>query len=646
MCGICGIVDFGNTNIEKKDIVGMTDILAHRGPDDKGFYLDAHVALGIRRLSIIDLDTGNQPMYNEDKSIWLVYNGEIYNYHELSESLKNEGHIFYTRSDTEVIIHLYEKYREKCVDYLNGIFAFALWDKKSRMLLLARDRLGVKPLFYYQDKQKFLFGSEIKSILQYPSVKREVNQEALYHFLSLNYTPSPLTMFKNIHSLPAGHMIICSEGNTGISKYWDVTFKEMPGSDGIKICEQLREHLTRSVSMQLASDVPVGLFLSGGIDSSVILYFMRKNFSRPIKTFNVRFEEPSYDESSYATLASQFFGSKPYEIFCKPKDYIKYLPDIVWHSDSLTVDISMLPLYLVSKLASEYVRVVLTGDGADELFAGYPTYVADRLVNFYQRLPYPIKNGFIPFFVERLPVSEKKLSFEFKAKRFIQGARLSPEEAHFFWRIIFSEEDKKSLFAGGILENRFENTFCVYRRFYQNTKSDETPIFPRDTMNNENLGRYQYADMKVWLADSILAKVDFMSMANSLEIRVPYLDHQLVEFMANIPARFKLNNFTGKYILKKAMKNRIPSPILKRSKAGFNIPMGGWLRRELKGIMTDILCKDAVNRIGYFNWVYIEKLIEEHLNLKKDHGYKLLSLMHFCLWHDKFIRTSKAGGNP
>lgn len=627
MCGICGVIDFKGKPIDQKEFLRQTNILSHRGPNDAGVFLDKNAALGSRRLSIIDLETGNQPIHNEDKTIWVVCNGEIYNYRELAQSLKAKGHVFYTRSDTEVIIHLYEEYQEKCVEYLNGIFAFAIWDKKLRKLLLVRDRLGVKPLFYYHDHNKLLFGSEIKAILHDSAIKREVNQEALNNYFSFNYVPCPLTMFKNIHSLPAGYMLICSDKNVRISKYWDMVFKEGKVSDENEIYERLRAQIDKSVRMQLVSDVDVGAFLSGGIDSSAIVRFMRKNLTRSIKTFNVRFKESTFDESSYAALVSKYFGTRHYEIFCTPQDYINYLPNIIWHADNLTADISMLPLYLVSKLASQHVKVVLSGDGADELFAGYPTYLASKLLGYYQKLPAFLRQRVIPFLVNRMPVSEKKMSFEFKVRRFIQGARLSPQEAHFSWRMIFSDEEKGLLFGDSCINDKFRESSWIYGQFYQNNHSWE------------ELSRHQYADIKVWLVDSILAKVDFMSMANSLEVRVPYLDHELVEFAASIPSNFKLKRFTGKYIMKKAMRDEIPKAVLRRAKAGFNIPIGRWLRTELKGLMTDVLSCENIKRIGFLNHKYVKELINDHLEYKKDNGYKILSLLHFSCWYDTFINS-------
>jgi len=554
-----------------------------------------------------------------------VCNGEIYNYRDLTQSLISRGHQFLTHSDSEVIVHLYEQYGEDCVQHLRGIFAFAIWDKRKQKLFLARDHLGVKPLFYYLDKNRIVFASEIKSIIADPAISRQINPTALYHYFSLNYAPSPLTMFEGIHSLQAGHYLECADENVKVNQYWDISLNEIKYKGEEETKDRLKAFLNETVKMQLVSDVPVGSFLSGGLDSSILVSAMKNNLNQNFKTFNVRFKESSYDESEYARLVAEHCGTEHHEIFCEAKDYLKYIEDIIWHADNLTADISMLPLYMVSKLASEHVKVVLSGDGADELFAGYPTYCADKLANAYRRLPRIMRDQWIPYMAKRLPVSEQKMSFDFIARRFIYGARLGPEKAHYSWRLIFAEEEKQKLFKASFLDTNIEDSFWAYKRFYQSN------------VGSDDLSRHQYADIKVWMVDSILAKVDFMSMANSLEVRVPYLDPQFVQFAMSISPELKLNHFNGKYILKKSFNDAIPLPVLKRKKAGFNIPIGQWFRGELKEFITDIICEKNIKRIGYLNWPYVSHIMDEHFRLKQDYGYQLLSLLHFCLWHNKFI---------
>jgi len=628
MCGITGIVNLDNEEVDRGVIISQTDILTHRGPNDQGIWIDHHVALGHQRLSIIDLETGKQPIGNEDKSMWIICNGEIYNYRELAKDLRSKGHTLSTKSDNEVILHLYEEYQEDCVKYLNGIFAFAIWDKKNKSLFLARDRLGIKPLFYYHHDQKFIFASEIKSILQNPNVSQTVNQEALFHYFSFNYVPSPLTMFDGILSLEAGHSLTLKQ-EVRTKQYWDLSFDKKCDLPEEEIQEKLDCYLNDCVTRQLVSDVPVGAFLSGGIDSSTIVSLIQKASKRPVKTFNLRFKESSYDESQYARLVADHLNTEHYEVFCEAKDYLNNINDIIWHSDNLTVDISMLPLFLVSKLASEHVKVVLSGDGADELFAGYPTYRADKILGYYQKLPGFLKKNLIPALVERLPVSEKRMSLDFKAKRFVEGGLLSLEEAHYSWRQIFSKEEKKNILKHEFRKGLSSNSFNIYQRFYQISQHWDT------------LDRHLYADTKVWLADSILSKVDLMSMAHSLEVRVPFLDHTLVEFAATIPSDFKLKKFQEKSILKKTVHRHVPSQVIQRSKAGFNIPIGKWLRNELKDFMMDVLRSSHVQSNEFLDANYIQNLISDHLSFKKDNGYKLLSLLHFCLWYDKFILQDK-----
>jgi asparagine synthase (glutamine-hydrolysing) len=616
MCGIYGAISYKN-QINLSDIKLSLDCLSHRGPDDQGVYQKDNVILAHRRLSIIDLSTGHQPIHNEDKTVWLICNGEIYNYRQLTQKLVSQGHRFQTKSDSEVIIHLYEQHGEDCVKYLNGIFAFALWDEKKKRLILGRDQLGVKPLFYYHGEQQFVFASEMKAILNTPSVERKIDQLSLSHFLSLNYIPSPLTMIENMFALQAGHILIYENKQFKMEKYWDVSFEKESDLSEKEFCNQIKDRLEQSVQMQLVSDVPVGAFLSGGLDSSAIVGLIAKNATNKLKTFNVRFKEESYDESSYARLVANHFKTDHHEIVCEAKHFKEYIPKIVWHADNLTTDISMLPLYLVSKLAHEHVKVVLSGDGADELFAGYPTYTADHLASRYRSLPRFLKNGLIPQLIKSLPVSDEKMSFEFKAKRFIHGARLPAEEAHYSWRHIFTEKEKE-----GLLTHYYEDT-SFDQRYYKDTKSWN------------NLARHQYADLKGWMVDSILSKVDSMSMAHALEVRVPFLNHEFVEFAGTIPAKFKK---TPKYILKKALGDLLPSEIIKRKKAGFNIPIGKWFRGELKSMLTDIVNAKRMEETGLFQAGFVKQLLDDHFASKKDNGYKLLSLLHFCIWHDTFIK--------
>ncbi len=628
MCGIYGEISFSGPARDKREILESLNTLTHRGPDDYGFYQNYPATLAHRRLSIIDLSTGHQPIPNEDQTIWCICNGEIYNYRALTEQLKSKGHRFSTKSDSEVIIHLYEEYQEEFVKKLNGIFSFALWDDKQKKLVLARDQLGVKPLFYYSDSSKLIFSSEIKAILKHTEVKREVDSQSIYNYFSLNYIPAPATAFKNISALLPGHICVIQNKHIRIQQYWDVQFDAQLNNSPTQIARDLRDLVEDSVKRQLVSDVPVGTFLSGGLDSTIVTYLAAKHYPEKIKTFNVRFKEDSFDESSYAKLAARTFQTEHFEIFCEADDYKKYLPEIIMHADNLTADISMLPLYLVSKLAHQHVKVVLAGDGADELFAGYPTYQADRLLQRVHLLPSFMRNQWLPSLVNALPVSHKKMSFEFKAKRFMHGAQLTEDAAHCAWRLIFNDHERELLLSQDVLQSAKNSTFSAFGKYYEG----------KDQW--ERLSRHQYVDVKTWMVDSILSKVDLMSMTHALEVRVPLLNSELVEFSAKIPCALKLKGAIPKYILKKAFENDIPKPILNRAKAGFNIPIGHWFRHELKDMVQSVLSERNVRAVPVLNVNAVNQLVAEHSAGKKDNSYKLLSLMHFVLWYERFIKSN------
>jgi asparagine synthase (glutamine-hydrolysing) len=629
MCGICGKLSFAGHAADAEVLVRrMCSVIAHRGPDDEGVYIDPWIAMGNRRLSVIDLVTGHQPMTNEDGTLWIVHNGEIYNYQMLAEQLQRKGHTLSTTSDTEVIVHLYEDLGDDCVRCLSGIFAFALWDTRERRLLLARDRLGVKPLLYFADDQGLVFGSELKAIVQDSHVERRLDFQALNDFLSSNYVPGSRTILAGIRALPAGHILVCEGDRIQVTRYWDLHFTQdqgVPNSEAAYV-EGLREAIARAVKMQMVSDVPVGAFLSGGVDSSSIVALMTQATDQRIKTFSVGFEQKSFDELSYARLVSRDFCTDHYEVICSPFQFADLLPDLVWHADGLLADMSMLPLYLVSQLAGQHLKVVLSGDGGDELFAGYSTYQADRLAIVYRRLPSLLRDTVVPQVIEWLPVSYDKMSFQLKAQRFVQSASLPPEQAHASWRRIFSPEEKVALISNEVLGQIDADSFAAYDQAYS-VAGDW-----------DELSRHQYADIHVWLVDSILAKVDNMSMAHSLEVRVPFLDHELVEYVATIPSCLRLKGATEKYILRQAVKNMVPPQIVNRRKAGFHIPIDTWFRAELAPFVRDTLTEDRINDIGVFNWPFVERLVSDHLAGRGNHGLKLLGLITFCKWHDLFLR--------
>ncbi|MFB3041364.1 MAG: asparagine synthase (glutamine-hydrolyzing), partial [Candidatus Poribacteria bacterium] len=622
----------------------MCDVIVHRGPDDEGYYIDGNIGLGMRRLSIIDLQTGNQPIHNESKDIWIVCNGEIYNFHKLRAELERKGHKFYTRSDTEAIVHCYEEYGDECVSKLNGMFAFAIWDSKRRRLLLARDRLGIKPLFYTLSDGNLLFASEIKSILQDPTVKREVNLHALHNFLSLNYIPHPDTIFKDIYKLPPGNILVCENGQVQIKAYWDMRFgmeqgKEAEHAAGLskrkreeEYAEGLREQLKESVRLRLLSDVPLGVLLSGGIDSSAITALMSSLVDEPIKTFSIGFEEKSFNELEYARIVAKQYGTDHHEMIVKP-NAVELLPKLVWHFDEPFADSSAIPTYLVSKMAREHVTVVLSGEGSDEVFAGYETHAAYRAAELYSRIPRWIRKKLIRPIVHRLPVSTKKVSFDYKAKIFVDCDDFPAERRHYWWKLIFSEDAKKLLYSQEMQSREaFEDSFQEFAKYFDGTDAVDM------------LNKILYVDTKVYLANDILVKSDRSSMANSLELRVPMLDYKVVEFAASIPPGLKLNGFQKKYILKKAMEPLLPKQILYRKKKGFSIPASSWLRNELKDMVLEFLSPAELKRTGYFNPDYVKELLNQHFHGLKDNSRPIWGLLTFMLWHRTFMEQTELKG--
>ena len=628
MCGIAGIYLQDKSKIVDNTILkDMCSVLGHRGPDDAGYFLDQNIGLAMRRLSIIDLPTGHQPIHNEDKTLQVIFNGEIYNYLELRAELIKKGHVFYTNSDTEVIAHLYEEKQEDCLQDLSGMFAFAVLDLSNRKLLIARDRLGIKPLYYYYKSGIFAFASEVKAILRLPCFQKELDFASLYNFLSLNYVPGPLTMFKDIKQLLPGYYSITQDDTFKIKQYWDLDSENYSGLNEEAVMERLGHLLRNSVNMMLKSDVPLGAFLSGGLDSSCLVSIIQEFRQTTLKTFSVGFNEKSYDESYFSRLISKRFHTQHYGIICKPADLIEWLPKIVWHADNLLADPSMVPTYLLSKLAREQVKVCISGDGGDELFMGYPTYQADAFLKFYQRIPGFIRRGIIKNLANFLPASVNKLSFEYKAKKFIEGSEFDLLKAHYWWRTIFNDRDKELLLSPNIL-NALDSrdSYVNYLHYYNNYPGKD----------NDLRGKFLYADLKLWLADNNLSRVDGMSMANSLEVRVPFLDHQLVEFLMSVSPSLKMKNFTLKYLLKRAMKSKLPREIIFRKKSGWHIPLAQWFRKELKDYTVATITGAAITKSGFFNKQAVELLLNDHFKGRKNNTFKIWGLLVFAHWHNTF----------
>ncbi len=627
MCGISGFVDGrgldpGASVLLKK----MTDCIIHRGPDDEGFYLDDQAALGMRRLSIIDLATGHQPIHNEDKTVWIVLNGEIYNFPEIKRDLVAHGHAFYTNSDTEVIVHLYEEQGTDFVQALNGMFAVALWDTKTRRLVLARDRLGVKPLHYRMDGTRLYFASEIKALLQVP-FSREIDLEAMAQFFTFEYIPAPRSIFRGIRKMLPGTTLVFEDGRATEKSYWDVHYAEtkIAARPEAEYTEEIISRLRESVRRRLISDVPLGVFLSGGIDSSAVTALMSEVAGAGIKTYSIGFREKSFDELDAARIVAAKFGADHREFVVTPAEVSGLVPTLANFLDEPLADASVIPTYVISKLARQYVTVALAGDGGDELFGGYDTYKAYKAARFYRKVPGFIRRGLVRPIVRALPASSRRLSFEFKAKKFISGVEYPPEIANYIWWGAYSPELRDRLFSAGTKAGLHEDPFAPIAFHAAHTRAADP------------LDRIAYLDLKLYLQDDLLPKVDRMSMAASLEIRAPFLDYTFVEFAATIPSDLKLHGFRSKYILKKALAGRLPDEILNKKKIGFDIPLGVWMRNDLKTFVQETLSPDRLRRHGYFDEAFVARILKEHFAGTHNHRQLLWPLIIFQNWHDRYL---------
>ncbi|MDO8489094.1 MAG: asparagine synthase (glutamine-hydrolyzing), partial [Candidatus Omnitrophota bacterium] len=578
MCGISGLLHFNDAPINPRVLRAMTDVIAHRGPDDSGEYICGPIGLGHRRLAIIDISpAGKQPMSNEDASIWITCNGEIYNFLDLRDRLIKKGHKFRSASDTETIIHAYEEWGTDCLKYLNGMFAFALWDAAKQRLWLVRDRLGIKPLFYHSAPNSLIFGSEIKAILAHPDINRKLNYEALAYYLALNYAPAPHTLFFGINQLLPGHYLIVSqEGQVQDTEYWDLVFKENECRDEKFYINEFTNLLEDSVRLRLASDVPFGVFLSGGLDSGSVSYWMAENSGKQIKTFSAGFKENSFNELPYARHLAQLLNTDHHECIVD-MDVIGILPKIVWHAEEPTADSSMVAQYYLAKMVRGQVKMVLTGDGGDEILAGYETYPAYFLSQLARLLPkWFYRHIAIPL-ADILPVSYEKLSWDFKLRRFLSGIEFSPEDAHATRRMVFDKESRRQLLSANINNSGSKaDAIDLYREMFSRSKS------------NKPLNRMLYVDTRFYLPNDILVKLDRMTMACGIEARAPLLDYRLVNFLATVPVHLKIKHFhQGKHLLKAAMKNKIPDRIIYRKKQGFNIPQASWIKDRLRPFVME-----------------------------------------------------------
>jgi asparagine synthase (glutamine-hydrolysing) len=625
VCGIAGVVARDPRRSLDPAVIGlMVAKLHHRGPDDTGVVTLPGVSLGLKRLSIMDVAGGRQPISNEDESITFVGNGEIYNFRGLREELLSKGHRFKTGSDMEVVVHGYEAWGDRVVERLSGQFAFALWDQKRARLLAARDRAGEKPLYYHEGPEDIVFASEIKSLLSRADVPRHLDVEALDLFLTYEFILAPRTIFQGVSKLPPAHAMSVEGGKVTTWAYWRAPDTVEEGRSEESWVKELRETLTSAVRSQMMSEVPLGAFLSGGIDSSTVVALMAEASPRPVKTFNIAFREGSYDESWYAREVAKLFATEHREEIITP-DVVSLFDRLVVHLDEPFADVSLFPTYLVSEVASREVKVVLSGDGGDELFAGYDWYVADRLARTLSSFPGPRALGVLERASEWFPESAKKKGLVNKVKRFLEGAAAPGALQHYRWLSHLPAEEKAELYSKSLRESLagFSSAAPVI-----STLGEE---------RNDLLNRQLHADFKLFLADDILVKVDRMSMAASLEARAPFLDKDVVELAFRMPGSLKLRGYRRKHILKQAMADKLPSRILNRRKEGFSIPMKNWLRSELRPLMESLLSRERIEARGLFEWPAVERRMREHLAGGRNHAHQLFPLMVFERWAQEFL---------
>jgi len=620
MCGICGFT-WNDKNLVSK----MNDAITHRGPDQDGVYTADGISLGHRRLSIIDLsDHGRQPMQNEDGNVQLAFNGEIYNYAELKPELEQRGHKFASNTDSEVIIHAYEEYGTDCVNKLRGMFAFAIWDAPKQQLFIARDRIGIKPLYYYNSNGKFIFGSEIKSILENKEVPRKLNHQAFYDYIGFEFVPAPETMFRDIMKLPAGHHLVCKNGNITITEYWDLSLK--PNAENLSYddaVEKQREILDYSVKSHLMSDVPLGVFLSGGLDSSALVAMMRRHITGKLQTFTIGYKDKSFGELDFAKQVADYFDTDHQVLMIDDKLTPDHVEKALWHLDEPMTDLSSVPLLLLCEQAKKHVTVCLSGEGGDESYAGYDRFKASRLNRYFSAIPKPLRSHIISPLVAMLPDQPQKKGAINMLKRFVEGSNLPKEGQHLRWQYFSDDKQDAALFNDSLKNNANFDRFRFMRSYLE--KCDAA-----DSVNREI-----YLDMRYQMPDSVLMKVDKMSMASSLEVRVPLLDHVLVEFIASLPGNWKLKGLDTKHVFRSALDGMLPDNIVHRGKQGYSLPVKNLLRGQMKQYMLDLFDQSEIVK-NNINKKTLDRLIEEHSNMKHNHNHVLWALINTAIWQHKF----------
>jgi asparagine synthase (glutamine-hydrolysing) len=629
VCGIVGIFNYKNSRPANVTLLkDMCNTIIHRGPDDEGFYFQENIGLGFRRLSIIDLDTGNQPIHNENKSVWVVFNGEIYNFVELRNELIEKGHSFYTKSDTEVIVHLYEEYGLDFPLHLNGMFGIALWDEIKNSLLLIRDRPGIKPLYYAETNSGLMFGSEIKSLLK-GGVSRAPDYEAINQYLSYGFIPSPLTGFKEIKKLDAGHMLICSGRTCTQKEFWDLpedTHKSANYSED-ELVDLLINELEEVLKRQTRSDVPLGIFLSGGIDSSLVASVAVSRCNLNLNAFTIGFTEESYNELDSARIVSDKLGLTLHEHILSENEIFGEIENIMSFLDEPLFDYSAIPVYFISKLARSKVKTVIGGEGGDELFGGYQTHYLHKITKWYRKIPSILRSG-IQTAISRMPESHDYLSTTYKLKRFAYGANFSYNQAHYRWKVIFDEAHKKQLLSHDFLDGINElEPYSPMEKYFAKASAKGFSV----------ADQLMYVDFKTFLQDDPLQKTDRMSMANSLEVRVPLLDNSIIDFSRRVTVENKIKGFQTKYLLRKALSRFQSREIAFGKKRGFTPPMALWLKGGLHDYMNSFLSTDSLAGLGILNHSYVAKIIDEHMNNRAENSRQIWTLIALVHWYRNFV---------
>ena len=630
MCGIAGIVDTREHGRPDVGVVGrMLDTIVHRGPDDYGIHDGGRAVLGVRRLKIIDLEGGHQPLSNEDGTVWVVYNGEIYNHAALRKELEAKGHRFLTRCDTEVIVHAWEEWGLSLVDRFQGMFGFAVWDSRSGILVLARDRLGIKPLYYAWDGTRLVFGSEIKAVLASGDVSTEPNLQSIYHYVGYEFVPAPETMFRQVNKLPAGHLLVLERGALSTRRYWDVSFTPVERSEAEEIAG-VRQLLGQAVQKRLMSDVPLGVFVSGGLDSTAVLAFAREATTARIPTFTIGYRDASFSEWDYARQVAKHYGTDHHEIVIEPVTP-EAIEHAVWHLDEPMTDLSTIPFGVLSAAARKDVTVCLSGEGGDEVFVGYDRFIASKAHHLlYGRVPRAMRRG-IEAAVRRLPDQDQKKGAINILRRFVEGGALPDEGGHMRWQYFSSAEQDEALFRPEFLSRVSRDPFEPIRRHRARVASAD------------RLSQECYVDLRLTMPDSVLMKVDKMSMAHSLEVRVPFLDHALVEFVAGVPSERKFPGFRTKALYRKAMEGVLPPFVLNRGKQGYSLPIKNWLRADLRSYMESLLHTSPVIN-EHFQQPCLQRLIDQHMRRTHNHNHVLWALMNLALWHRRFVERRPVSG--